>query len=131
MPVATATASKANHTAGIERRVFSAVRTVFLGMVSLSRFSPAMTCTLILPQQRRDRGPPSHAELEPGRPRDLPMTIWVTLFACAKPTTSSAMRRSPPGMVTGSPPKACASRSVSAMRSRSSSVSCRLRLVSM
>ena len=38
------------------------------------------------------------------------MTIWVTLFACAKPTTSSAMRRSPPGMVTGSPPKACASR---------------------
>ena len=37
------------------------------------------------------------------------------------------MRRSPPGIVTASPPSDSASRSVSAMRSRSSSVSCRLR----
>ena len=33
-------------------------------------------------------------DLEPARTRsDLPMMMWVTLFLCAKASTSSAMRR--------------------------------------
>ena len=62
---------------------------------------------------------------------DLPMMICVTLLAWAKLTTSSAMRRPTLGMASASPPSASASRIVSASRSRSSSVSCRLRRVSM
>ena len=90
-----------------------------------------MTCTLILPDRRTSSWTTEPCRISNQRERlDLPMMIWVTLLACAKPTTSSAMLRSPPGMVIASPPSASASRRVSATRSRSSSLSCRLRRVS-
>ena len=77
----------------------------------------------MLPERRTSSCTTEPCRISNQRERvDLPMMIWVTLFACAKPITSSAMPRSPPGTVIASPPSASASRSVSAMRSRSSSL---------
>jgi len=61
---------------------------------------------------------------------DLPIITWVTLLACAKPMMSSAMRRPTAGIVSAWPPSASAKRSVSARRSRSSSLKRRERRVS-
>ena len=55
--------------------------------------SPAITWTLILPDRRTRSCTTEPCRISNQRERvDLPMTIWVTLLACAKPITSSAMR---------------------------------------
>ena len=74
-----------------------------------------MTCTLMLPELRTSSCTTEPCRISNQRERvDLPMTIWVTLLACAKLITSSAIRRPPLGMVIASPPSASARRSVSA-----------------
>ena len=51
-----------------------------------------MTCTLILPELRTNSCTTEPCKISNQRERvDLPMTIWVTLLACAKLITSSAI----------------------------------------
>ena len=69
-------------------------------------------------------------DFEPSRSRRLANDDLGDVVGLAKLITSSAMLRPPPGTVIASPPNASASRSVSATRSRSSSLHCRLRRVS-
>ena len=70
----------------------SAARTVFFGIGSPASSSPAMTWTLMLPERRTRSCTTEPCRISNQRERvDLPMTICVTLLACAKPMTSSAM----------------------------------------
>src|SRR3954471_8051582 len=80
---------------------------VVLGIGSRATSSPAMTCTLMLPERRTRSWTTEPYRISNHRDRaDLPMTICVTLLACAKPITSSATPPSPAGTVIGSPPHA-------------------------
>jgi hypothetical protein len=90
-----------------------------------------MTWTLIGPARRTSSCTTEPRSSSNQRERDdLPMTMWVTLFCCAKARMSSAMR-APPGSVSASAPSLSAVRNPSAMRFLSASLRRCVRGVSM
>ena len=60
------------------------MRTVFFGIGSPAMSSPAITCTLILPDRRTRSWTTEPWSISNQRDRvDFPITIWVTLLAWA------------------------------------------------